>query len=137
MRTLHSTPRRERRALVRTACSLPVVYFAGSLDVRRAVLTEVGHGGLRLTTTRALIPGHYALVRAESPDGSVTELKARVVWSRYDHARRHFDNGLRLLHDQADTGARVAELVYDALDQNGATAPLYDEARASDLAWTA
>lgn len=129
---------RERRTLVRTACALPVVYRAGSPSTHDAVLAEVGHGGLRLRTQRALVPGHFAMICTKSSNGRDTiELKARTVWCHFDPSTRAFVSGLRVLQDASDTGARIAELVYDALEQSGATAALYEESSDVPLAWTA
>lgn len=132
----HSQPR-ERRTLARTSCALPVVYRAGSSKPHDAVIVEVGHGGIRLRTQRALVPGHFAMIYAQPAKAGRIELKTRTVWSHFDASQRAFISGLRVLHDVPDTGARLAELVYDALEQNGATAPLFDESLAMPLAWSA
>ena len=50
---------------------------------------------------------------------------------------RAFESGLRVLHDVGDVGLRLAELVYDALEQSGATADLRDEVAELPLAWSA
>lgn len=129
-------PRRERRSLVRVGCAFTLAYRAGSTTTYPAVLTEVGHGGVRLQTARAFIPGNFAMIVAPDTAHGI-ELKARVVWSRYEPAVRAFVTGLRVLHDDPDVGPRIAEWVYDALDRNGATASLFDEARDVPLAWSA
>ena len=131
-------PRRERRSLARVACAFTVAYRSGTAMAHTAVLTEVGHGGVRLQSARAFIPGNFAIVLAPSAaPGAGVELKTRVIWSRYEPSQRAFVTGLRVLHDVSDVGARIADLVYDALEQSGATAPLYDEAVDTPLAWIA
>jgi hypothetical protein len=93
---------------------------------------------MRVRSARALVPGHFVLVHiAENAHRGPLELKARVVWSQFRRESRAFESGIRVLHDVPDVGARIADVVYDALEQSGATAGLRDESVELPLAWSA
>ena len=111
----------QRRRFARVPLAGSVHYICAPNDGGVGTWQDVGRGGARVKLNRYFRPGTLMLlsVKLGSNNGSYTELKGRVAWSRRCGENGSSVAGLRLFDDVPEAEFTVSGLINKGLGQAG------------------